>query len=445
MFEPEFTHEYIDRVMDHPQAYEEEFRQIRDQSHEDRRIYKGEVVPMTYQGFFVGPKQVQLFKKIVTMVSQISRKLTKEFLDNPDFRKGFRMSKEMEDLVLLDPGYKMPAPIGRYDIFYNGGDEFKFNEFNTDGASAMNEDLMIGNLLKGSHIFYEMEAGWKVQPFELFYSLVHSMADHYRKITGQFPKNLAIVDFMDKGTLVEFDKFHDVFEKSGYNCIIADPRTMTYRDGRLYGTDRKSGDQVPIDLVYRRMVTSDFLDRVDQCQDFLQAYKDQAFIMIGSFRSQLLHSKLIFSVLHSDACKEILTDQEWAFVQKHVPKTWPIMNQADKDELLAHKDQYVAKPYNGYGAKGVMIGCEYEQDQWEQKIQALPYDSYCGQEFVSVDRTPFLELGKDGFHVRDMAHVLGLFNYGEKFAGLYCRVGNSYQISDEGQYYTAPSFLVTKK
>lgn len=445
MFEPEFTREYIQRVLQDPEAYAEDFCRIRDASVEDRKIYKGALVPMTYQGFFIEPEQVAFFSDIISQMARIGRKVTAEFLANPDYRQGFRLSPDMERLILLDPGYHMPVPVGRYDIFYNGGQDFIFNEFNTDGSSAMNEDLVLGQVLADSRIFKEMEADWTLQPFELFDSLVTSMTQHYARIRGQLPMNVAIVDFMDKGTLAEFEKFHATFEKQGYNCIIADPRDMRYAEGRLWGHDPDGNKDIPIDLVYRRVVTADFLDRIQACQDFLQAYEDQAFVMIGSFRSQIMHSKLIFSVLRSEASRTILTPEEWAFVQDHVPETWPILQEADKDRLLAQKDQYVVKPYNGYGAKGVSIGREMSQAAWEARIRELPLDVYCAQQFIAVDRTPVLDLGDQGLEVQNMGHVLGLYLYGEQFAGLYCRLGKGYQISSEGQYYTAPAFVVERK
>ena len=62
--------------------------------------------------------------------------------------------------------YDMPVPIGRYDVFYNSADDFKMCEFNTDGASAMNEENTIGALMLRPRRRVRQET--KVDEFGLF-------------------------------------------------------------------------------------------------------------------------------------------------------------------------------------------------------------------------------------------------------------------------------------
>ena len=445
MFTNQFTEDYIRMVMDQARIFEEDYRGIMERSENKRRLIHGNPVPMTYQGFYFEEKDEAFFASILRTMASIGQKVTDKFLEDPSYRKAFRFSAPLEDLILIDPGYTTPVPVGRYDIFYNGEGNFKFCELNTDGSSAMNEDRVLGKLLLRSKAMEAMSRNWEISRYPLFRPLVHALTQEYKRLKGKLPQTVAIVDFDDKMTEKEFRHFHEVFEKEGFDCTLTDPRTMEYRDGVLYGTDPYTGREAAIDLVYRRMVTSDFLDRMEECGDFLQAYQDQAFIMMGSFRSQIMHSKMIFKVLHDPATLEILSPMERDFVRAHVPLTREILTREDKNRVKSEKDDWILKPYNSYASQGILLGREHSQEDWDEIVDALALDEYVYQEFVEVDPTPFLHMEDYEFKVRKFSHVIGLFMYMEKFAGIYARIGQSGIISGARDYFAAPAYRVKLK
>lgn len=445
MFYPEFTREYIEKIKENPDRYEKDYQRMMETSLEERQLYKQDVIPMTYQGMFFQEDQLKEFRQIIEIMVSIGRKVTHRFLKDPQYRKGFHFDAKTEELILIDPGYSIPVPVGRYDIFYNGDGGFKFCELNTDGSSAMNEDRVLGGLLSDSLIMKEMAEEWTIEPFELFRSLAVGLAEIYRKTRGMLPRTVAIVDFIDKGTTKEFEHFRRVFEQEGFHTLICDPRQMIYKEGRLIGKDVRSGEEAQIDLVYRRVVTSDFVDRMDHCPDFLQAYRDRAFLMLGSFRSQVMHSKLIFKMLSDPLTREILTEEENAFVNRHVPLTRELLTEEDRREIIANKDRYILKPYNLYASQGIYVGHEHGSEEWARMITDLPLNQYIYQEYVHVDRTPIVEFIDGRLEVNDFAHVIGLFLYNERFAGSYTRVGQKGIISGARAYYSAPVFLARRK
>lgn len=445
MFYPEFTQEYIKKIEQNPEAYLKDCERMLTRTKEDRRLYKQVVIPMTYQGMFFEKDQVALFEKIIAMMVSIGRKVLKQYVEDEDYRKSFRFSKTLEDLILHDPGYNIPVPVGRYDIFYNGGEDFKFCELNTDGSSAMNEDRVIGGILANSKIMEEMGEDWSIEQFELFHSLVHEFTQIYCKSHGTEPRTVAIVDFADLGTTKEFEHFQKVFNSEGYYTLICDPRDMWYENGKLHGKDVNTGEQAAIDLVYRRIVTSDFVERIEECPDFLQAYLDNAFMMLGSFQSQVMHAKLTFTVLHNEKTKEILNEEENNFIAKHVPQTKELLTEEDRKEILANKDGLILKPYNSYGSQGVYVGKEHDDGEWKEIVEKIPYEQYIYQEYVEVDPTPIVELVDGQFEVNPFGHVIGLFLYNEKFAGSYTRIGQKGIISGARDYYSAPVFVVDRK
>ena len=51
-----------------------------------------------------------------------------------------------------------------------------------------------------------------------------------------------------------------------------------------------------IDLVYRRLVTSDLIENKDIGKNLIDAYLNDEIISIGSFRSTLFYTKDIFRI-----------------------------------------------------------------------------------------------------------------------------------------------------
>lgn len=484
MFYPEFTKDYIRRVMTHPDRYAEDAQSLIGESIEKRRLYHGMEVPMTYQGMFLTPQEVETFQEMIRTMVSIGRKVTAEYVKNPAYRKGFHFDAAMEELILLDPGYDMPVPVGRYDIFYRGGGDYRFCELNTDGASAMNEDRVLGDLLLQSRIMQDMQKDWSLSRFSLFDSLVSVFLDRYRKIRGREAKSVAIVDVLDKGTRMEFDVYRDRFAAAGVRAVVADVRDLRFADGKLWAKDEK-GEPLAIDLVYRRLVTSDFLAVRKEAKAFEEAYRAGAFLSFGSFRSQVMHAKTTFAMLHKEETLALLTPEEREFIARRIPMTWEITTPEDKSKVIEKKDAYILKPYNSYGSQGVVIGRDHTQNEWETVVNALPYAQYIAQEFVDNDPTPFLCFQNDPnaadgdseealpivkslddtktvsfaqalkdaetpetagpFVVKPFGHVLGCFLFDEQFAGCYVRIGQHNMISGLRDYFTAPTFVVTRR
>lgn len=72
---------------------------------------------------------------------------------------------------------------------------------------------------------------------------------------------------------------------------IADITDLKYNkdDNALMYGDTK------IDMVYRRAVTSEIIEKYDETIEFINAYLNNAFVCVGSFRSQIAHNKNIFA------------------------------------------------------------------------------------------------------------------------------------------------------
>lgn len=433
MINDDYTKEYFEIVKSGD--YYEDFQRFEEKKSHSRAGYAGKPIPAKYQGLFYDERHRKDFQKISDIMMSITDKVTQAYLCNEAYRKLFPFPKVLEEMILVDPGYDVPAPMARYDLFYDGSDRFVFCELNTDGSSAMNEDNLIGNLLLETEAMQEFQKRHSVTCVDLFDSWVEESTKLYKKYHANTP-TVAIVDCLEHGVINEFELFRDCYEKHGVPCVIADLRALTLRDDGLYFEDTK------IDMIYRRFVTSDYLNVFEDCRDFTTAYKNGQVMMLGSFRSHLMHNKYIFKVLRDPLTKDILSDMENDFVEQHIPLTLPLTDES-KEEILKDKDRWIIKPIDGYASHGVYCGRDYTKKEFAKLIDECIPEHYIYQEYFLPPKLPFVSFDENNKpYLEDYGVVIGMFIYNKQFVAPYTRIGKSHIISGAREYFVAPNLLV---
>lgn len=434
----EINKEYIELIKGEPERYLADYIIAKEKVANSTAIYKGKPVPFLYHPMFFTEKDVENFNKIGDTLISITNKVTERYLESKEFRKKFEYSQDLEELILIDNGYDINVPIGRFDIFYDDYDNFKFCELNTDGSSAMNEDNTIGNILLETEGLKEFGKKYDLSIFELIDKWVDDSISIFKEWNKEIEKpNVAIVDFIESGTSSEFKVFKKAFTEKGYNTIIVDPRELKYRDGNLYFEDFK------IDLVYRRIVTFELIEKANEIPDFIEAYKNKSFCCIGSIKSQIIHNKIIFKILHDKDTLEFLSEDEREFVKKHIPITGLFKeNREVYKEVLDNKDKYIMKPLDLNASQGVYAGRDLTQEEWKERLDKDWNTDYLYQEFFDPFMREHIVFEDGEIKVEKFKSIVGLFMYKEKFAGIYTRIGKSNIISGVTNYYTLPNVLV---
>ena len=368
------------------------------------------------------------FEEIVAVTYGICVKVIEEYRKNEAYRALFGFSKEAEELILLETGYPCPLPLARFDIFYHEDTgEFWFCEFNTDGSTGMNESRLQDAFMIHNPAHQEMRRRYRLEMMELMDSWVQAFLDVYRTYERCVERpNIAIIDFLDRGNLREFEEFARRFQKAGADCEICDIRELTFHDGRLYSP---SGHTV--DAVYRRAVTSDILESSDKVQPFLDAVRSQACFVAGSFCTQVVHHKNLFHVLHLPQTQAILSPQEQAFVKAHVPWTVPFSPEGvERSVVESEKDRFILKPEDSYGSKGVHAGVDYHQREWERIVQDTYGNGYICQTYCPQCLSDNIDFAWGDGKWHPFIEMPGLYCYNGKFAGVFTRAGGGSGIID---------------
>lgn len=374
----------------------------------------------------------QRFHQIVHKTYTIFEKVIQAYKEDEKIRSLFPFSKQLEDFILLPNRYDVSIPICRIDIFYDEKTkDFKFCEFNTDGTSAMHENAKLAELLKFNNVYRQDPHTYEQMELEDHWvDAFLSLAD------DQIPPHpmVAIVDFLENAYLNELYVFQQIFKRHGCQCEVLDIRDLAFDGTHLHSiyTNRK------IDMVYRRVVTSDIVDRCAGL-DFLEAIKQQAVILIGGFQTQIIHNKQINQVLRHPWMQAYLTDEENAFMEKHLPKTYDLNKNVPID--LDDKDHWIIKPKDSYGAQGVWAGVDLHQAQWDEQVKRCMDRNYLVQEYIQPYRNQNIDLVREK-EFKPYANMTGLYVYNGQFAGVYSRCSDGGVISTQYNERSIPTLFM---
>lgn len=437
----ELEQEYRQIVEEDIAAHAASARGVTDYIKNSTAQYHGRCVRTLYIPKLFTEKEVAAFEELIQTLYGIFYKVMEHYAADEDYRKLFGFDKRLEELILRRPAYACPLPIARIDIFLNEETgEFYFCEFNTDGSSAMNEDRELNLAIAGTKAYQEFARRHRLDTFELFDSWVKEFMEIYDTFLYKKENpHVAIVDFMENATEQEFNIFVQAFEKEGISAEICEIRELSYKDGRLYS----STGQV-VDAIYRRAVTSDIMHHYDEVGAFLQAVKEEAVCLIGDFRTQIAHNKVLYKLLYDPRTQEFLTQEEIAFIKAHVPYTVSLdTGRFSYEEVLAHKDSFIIKPEDSYGSQGVHAGVECEDAQWKKHVDQCMNRGYILQQFCRPYETDNIDLMKEASaEFRKYSNLTGLFVYNGKFKGCYSRISGSEIISTQYSEMALPTVIV---
>ncbi len=406
-------------------------------------IVHGEVTPCSVVPKLFGDETRDLMAHAAHTMHGILCKVIRRYLDDPAYRELFSFDRRLRELILLPCGHDALVPFARYDIFLdeNTGD-YTFCELNADGSSGMNEDREVARATRKTGAYPLFAGAHRIEGNELFASWVDVFLDiHSRSAHPATRPHVAICDYLECATLGEFEEYRDEFERHGIPCTICDVRDLAMHGDRLC-----TPDGCPVDAIWRRCVTNDILSHWDESQTFIDAVRHGRVVLIGGFSGHIVHDKQIFRVLRMPQTKVLLADEENRFVEAHVPYT-TFLDEGfvSLDEIKGHKDSWVIKPCDHYGADEVHLGIEETQKRWVELVDAFANSktgcAFLAQTFARPFRTKAIALS-DAATTRSYANLSGLYVFDGVFKGVFSRLGPGEIVTGLAGGLTAATFWV---
>ena len=359
--------------------------------------------------------------------------LEKAVLKDADLRLELGLEPEEERLALADPGFAYSSPSARLDSFFAG--QIRFVEYNAESPAGMAYSDNLAAIFARLPVMKAFRKRFRGRFLPTRRRQLSAMLHAFRQWGRGTRPVIAIVDWEGLPTAPEFEMFKAFFEAAGIKTVICDPRSLELRRGRLYAQGKA------VNLVYRRVLTSELLARGDETRALRDAYVAGAVCVVNSFRAKLLHKKMSLAMLSDDRYRRLYTPAQRAAIRSHIPWTRRVVPELG-DEIARRRETLVLKPNDEYGGKGVILGWTVDQAEWEAAIEVAATQSYVVQEAVEIPRVPF-PVVLDGLRYLDLAVDLDPYLFDGRVRGFMTRVSAAALLNvTAGAGSVVPTFVV---
>src|SRR5688572_13397530 len=321
---------------------------------------------------FLAPEQYRFLQQRVHVLLHSFGKVYERAMADAGFRAQLGLLDWEEQLITYDPGFRAASPLSRLDAFFvqeRGG--LRFTEYNAETPAGASYNDILAEATLGLPTMRELMKHYEVRTLPSRHNVMHALLDAWREFSGQSQARprVAILDWKEVPTYSEFILTQNYLHDQGIECVIADPRNVQYVNGRL----RAEG--VEIDLIYKRVLINELIERGGMDHPVVRAVRDRAVCMVNPFRCKLLHKKLSLAVLSDEHNHHMFSTAEVECIQQHIPWTRRVtemhtkFHEQDVDLLpfvAQNRERLVLKPNDEYGGKGIVLGWEVSDDQWQR-------------------------------------------------------------------------------
>ena len=439
--------EDYDRLLqDEKELVEEVDDRLFERMRQAKLTFGGRVLCPFLRPNFVSPAVYEevrgVCRGIMGAVARVEEKLGTELWDRVD------LTPEERELMAIEPGYRRSSPTSRLDAFLTTS-AYQFVELNAESPAGIGYAEALTDLFLDLPVMQKFQERWTVQRFRARERLLETLLECYREGGGQEEHpTIAIVDYEDVPTRTEHLLFRDFFAEKGHPTFVCDPRDLTFERGALRYEGRL------IDIVYKRLLVNEFLEKVDKLQPLLEAARKRAITMVNPFRCKPLHKKAIFAVLTDDDLQGLFSESERAAIARHVPWTRRVSEERTRragveidlpEYVREHRESLVMKPNDEYGGKGVYIGAEMSAADWESALAEALRSSYVVQDKVELRREAFPELGPEGLRTRELVVDLDPFIFQGEVEGFLTRLSGTSLANVTSGGGQVPAFLVSPR
>jgi hypothetical protein len=398
---------------------------------------------------FLSVEQDQLLRTRVPLLLGAFAKAHAAALSDPATLRQFHLTEAEQRLLAIEPGYRSPMPTARLDAFFVGPTDLRCTEFNaeTPAGAAYGDELAAAFL--GLPVMAAFARRYRIVAPSAKPGVLHALLGAFEEWSGtrNAPPRIAILDWSEVPTYSEFLLFERYFRDRGFECVIADPRTVEYRDGRLMAGD------FAINLIYKRVLISELIERLGLDCAVVRAVRDGAVCMVNPFRCKPLYKKASLAVLSDERNAALFSAAERHAVAEHIP--WTRVVEERKTEcggrpvdlvpfVLANRDRLVLKPNDDYGGKGIVLGWTVDASRWDEAVRHALTTPFVVQERLTLPSEPFPALVDGRLHVSErLLDVAPFVVQAEYVDGCLTRIATDPLLNvTAGGGSTVPTFVV---
>ena len=369
-----------------------------------RGIYFGDNVLPTYAYAFLAPEERILhWAKQAERLIDAAERAANLLVTDSSFFDAMGLGKSARELVAVDPGYRRICVLCRPDGIPLGSD-VKFVEVNSDSPAMMMFIDVVADCLLELDAFAWLRPK---RPASAADRLFDTLLDCYREQRGNSMPNIAIADWEGQKTRFEHQRLAEHFEKRGAATVVSDPRAFRRANGALWLGDRR------IDLVYRRALSSELIERAAEIGPLLDSYRDGSVCMVNPLRSYVAGVKSVLSYLAVNGAGDV------------VPRTMLLDSDEKRDLVRSTSSKWVLKKSESHGGENVVLPSPENHDEWHAALAASSRDVWIAQEYLEIPKLA-LPVVENGRMVEVEKHYnWNPFMFGGRYAGGLVRVSST--------------------
>jgi hypothetical protein len=398
---------------------------------------------------FISTDQLRLLENRVAALTRAFRKAGAAALSDAALRAQFRLTDWEESLVRDDPGFAAASPTSRLDAFVMDQEgTMALTEYNAETPAGAGFNDALTEAFADLPVMRLFARQYAFRPLPARHHVGHAILETWREFSGGWTlPRIAIVDWDDVPTRNEFVLFQEYFRGLGISCVITTPQALEYRNGRL------SGPEGPVDLIYKRVLIHELVERLGLDHAMIRAVRARAVCMVNPFRCKILHKKASLAVLSDERNAALFDPADRAAIADHIPWTRVVeerstIHHGARVDLLqhieAHREQFVLKPNDDYGGAGIVLGWTVEQAEWRDALKRAVAEPYIVQQRVPIPSEPYPSLVDGTVQVVDrMLDTAPFVVHGDYMEGCLTRLSTAQLLNvTAGGGSTVPCFVI---
>lgn len=381
-------------------------------------------IPAFYKPHFITFEQEHLLKRVSATLSSVLNIAVRLYFEEKHFSHLFRIPSDAAELIKIDPGYSQAVVFSRYDALLEGH-SLKLLDFNSDTSAGPGYSDQLEEMLLEEPFLADFFREHAMRRTARVQGILDTLLEIYEEFGGLETPRIAIMDWRNVRAIPELEYLKNFFENKGYKAMISDPRELKFKGGKLYHKDTR------IDIIYRRATLDELIAHSDEVQDLIKAYKARAVCMANPLRAKLTSSKTLMSILTNPAYDHFFTENENQVKRECIPWTRRISDMEAfyggkkiymLDFLKDEKESIALKPAESYGGKGVTLGPETRDQDWNEALDHALKEDWIVQESIHV---PIITVPAVINQKLDFDYKKFNFNvlvFGGKYAGGFVKV-----------------------
>ncbi len=369
--------------------------------------------------------QYEMLDNAATTFASIMEKVMARYQRDPYFRKLFALTTKLEHLTRVPSGCHAAVPLARLDLFYDPvTSNFHIAGVTTGGVDGMATSVAAMRAVKTTGAYRAFAAKHAdIEEFDPLVACLKAVLNTYASWANaeegrNHPTNpsFAIVDVAGSPRASETATAVSRLTEMGYYAHATDLSEL--RIQTVGGLPQLVDNQGPVTCVWLRAKAEEALAVEKGLDALVEATRRGLVCTVGGYRSWPCCVRSFFSVLRSKQCRMLLSEEENAFIEAHVPDTYVLETSLDLSEFY-DQENWVLRETDGRDVSGFHVGKTMRKADWRKALVKGIKHHYVVQEYIAQKGMRVAMADAEGLPtVSEQNAMLSLYVFGGKLAGI---------------------------